>query len=137
MGDRRMRLKQIGFGLTLALSIAFHAHAEDGQVAYDKGNYGSALASWRPMADQGDAISQDNIGSLYALGKGVQQDYAQAIGWFAKAANQGLPKAQFHLGYAYLRGDGVTRDRNMAIAWFRKAAAQGYAPAQSILDQMN
>ncbi|WP_229202591.1 tetratricopeptide repeat protein [Rhizobium rhizogenes] len=83
------------------------------------------------------AASQDNIGSLYALGKGVPQDYAQAIGWFAKAADQGLPKAQFHLGYAYLRGDGVTRDRNMAIAWFRKAAAQGYAPAQSILDQMN
>ncbi|HEY0124337.1 MAG TPA: tetratricopeptide repeat protein [Rhizobium sp.] len=132
-----MRLRQIGLGLTLALSIAFHAQAGDGQAAYDKGDYAGALASWQPLADKGDAVSQDNLGSLYALGKGVPQDYAQAIAWFAKAADQGLPKAQFHLGFAYLRGDGVTRDRNMAIAWFREAAAQGYAPAQSILDRMN
>ncbi|MBB4569729.1 tetratricopeptide repeat protein [Rhizobium leucaenae] len=132
-----MRLRQIGFGLALALSIVFQAHAEDGQAAYERGDYASALAHWQPLAIKGDAASQDGLGSLYALGKGVPQDYAQAIAWFAKAANQGLPKAQFHLGYAYLRGDGVTRDRNTAIGWFRKAAAQGYAPARGILDQMN
>jgi TPR repeat protein len=132
-----MRLRQIGLGLTLAFSIAFHAHADDGQTAYDKGDYAGAIASWQSLADKGDAASQDNLGSLYALGKGVPQDYTLAITWFAKAADQGLPKAQFHIGFAYLRGDGVTRDRNVAIAWFRKAAAQGYAPAQGILDQMN
>jgi len=133
-----MRLKQMGFGLMLAFAVAFQAHAaDDGQSAYDKGDYTGALAHWQPLADKGEPVAQDGVGSLYALGKGVPQDYGQAVSWFAKAADQGLPKAQFHLGFAYLRGDGVARDRNRAIAWFKKAAAQGYAPAQQILDQMN
>ena len=132
-----MKLREIALGLTLALSVAFNAYADDGQSAYDKGDYAAALAYWQPMAKGGDASAQDGLGSLYALGKGVPQDYDKATTWFARAADQGLAKAQFHLGYAYLRGDGVTRDLNIATAWFQKAAAQGYAPAQNILKKMN
>ncbi|MDE1994494.1 MAG: sel1 repeat family protein, partial [Rhizobiaceae bacterium] len=61
-----MKLREIALGLTLALSFAFNAYADDdGQSAYDRGDYAAALAYWQPMARQGDATAQDGLGSLY------------------------------------------------------------------------
>ena len=62
---------------------------DDGQAAYDRGDYATALQLWRPLADQGDASAQSSLGAMYAFGKGVQRDDAVAVTWFRKAAEQG------------------------------------------------
>jgi hypothetical protein len=67
---------------------------------------------------------------MYASGKGVKQDYAEAVKWYRKAAEQGDAKAQFNLGAAYKSGEGVQQDYAEAEKWYRKAAEQGYAGAQ-------
>jgi len=38
--------------------------------------------------------AQNNLGLLYSLGQGVEQDGARAVAWFTKAAEQGDVKAQ-------------------------------------------
>ena len=38
---------------------------EDGATAYAKGDYGTALRLWRPLAEQGDARAQYNLGLMY------------------------------------------------------------------------
>jgi TPR repeat protein len=44
-------------------------------------------ARWyRKAADRGSAVAQNNLGVLYAEGKGVRQDMAEADFWFALAA---------------------------------------------------
>jgi TPR repeat protein len=43
----------------------------------------------RKAADQGDAHAQNNLGFLYATGRGVPQDYIQAHMWFNLAGAQG------------------------------------------------
>jgi TPR repeat protein/serine/threonine protein kinase len=69
-------------------------------------------------------------GEDYRLGRGVAQDYAEALRWFRKAAEQGNAQAQSSIGWLYGHGKGVVQDYVEALRWFRKAADQGHADAQ-------
>jgi TPR repeat protein len=108
---------------------------EDGQAAYQKGDYATALSQWRPLADQGNAYAQAALGKMNEVGQGVPQDDAQAVAWSRKAADQGFAPAQDDLGKMYHKGRGVPRDDAQAVAWFRRAADQGF-PAQFSLGWM-
>ena len=52
---------------------------EDAMAAYEAGDYATAVRSIRPLADQGLAVAQFNLGIMYAQGRGVPQDYAEAL----------------------------------------------------------
>ena len=47
--------------------------------------YAQAVVWYHKAADQGDAGAQFNLGFMYAQGRGVPQDYAQAHMWFSLA----------------------------------------------------
>ena len=116
-----------------ALSLAVCASAgalEDGFAAYKAGDYAKAIALWRPLADAGVAAAQQHIGIMYAEGKGVPQDDAEAAKWLARAAEQGDALAQYDLGASFAQGTGVKQDAELAAKWFRRAANQGMAIAQ-------
>ena len=81
-------------------------------------------------ATQGDTESQCIVGMMYASGKGVPQDYAEALKWFLLAAEQGDPDAQTNLGVVYEDGLGVPQDYAEALKWYRLAAEQGDSSAQ-------
>ena len=120
-------IKAFLLALTLAASLAGTAAAgpfEDGFTAYDNGDYATALRLWRPFADQGNAIAQNNLGIMYANGEGVPQDYAQAVIWYRKAADQGYAKAQLGLGLMYSNGQGVPQDYIQAHMWWNLAASR-------------
>ena len=68
------------------------------------------LADLRARAEAGDATAQLDLGLMYGTGRGVPQDFAEAVGWYRKAAEQGTALAQFALGYAYANGRGVPED---------------------------
>ena len=44
---------------------------DNGWAAYEAGNYVAALKEWRPLAEQGDAFAQSNLGIMYENGQGV------------------------------------------------------------------
>ncbi len=96
----------------------------------------TALREWRPLAEQGNAKAQYNLGVMYDNGQGVPQDYAKAVEWYRKAAEQGYADAQYNLGHMYDKGEGVTQDYAKAMGWYRKAAEQGDADAQHNLGVM-
>jgi TPR repeat protein len=73
---------------------------------------------------------------MYAEGKGVPQDYAEALRWYRKAADQGDAGAQSNLGVMYAKGQGVPQDSAEAARWYRKAADQGEAVGQFNLGGM-
>ena len=60
---------------------------------------------------------------LYAGGRGVPQDDAEAVRWYRLAADQGYAIAQLHLGASYAIGEGVRQDNIAAYMWFSLAAA--------------
>lgn len=84
----------------------------------------------RVRAEQGDAKAQSNLASMYYYGRGVPQDYAEAVRWSRQAADQGDAKAQYSLGLMYYKGQGLPRNDAEAVRWYRKAAEQGYPQAQ-------
>lgn len=87
-------------------------------------------------AERGDAIAQSNLGGMYLEGRGVPQDYSEAVKWFRKAVEQGSASAQSHLGLMYAKGQGVAQDYSKARTWWCKAAEQGHPIAQSNLGFM-
>ena len=119
-----------------ALSPATAADFDKGMTAYRSGDYQAALAEWRPLAESGHAAAQNNLGFMYAKGRGVAQDDAKAIAWYRRAAEQGHSKAQLSLGLVYAEGKGVPQDDAEAAAWYRRAAKQGLADSQYNLGLM-
>ena len=81
-------------------------------------------ASLRPLAEQGNATAQNNLGVMYAKGQGLPQNFAQAVVWYRKAADQGDAGAQFNLGGMYEDGQGVPKDYAQAHMWFSLAASR-------------
>jgi uncharacterized protein len=70
-----------------------------------------SLEQTKAKAEKGDAAAQSALGSMYAKGEGVAQDWAQAKAWFEKAAAQGNAAAQFSIGFMYAQGQGIKQDR--------------------------
>jgi TPR repeat protein len=103
---------------------------EDGMVAYQEKDYLKAIQLWRPLAQAGNAEAQYRLGVMYAEGRGVAPNDAEAALWFERAAEQGEAMAQYNLGASYAEGSGVRKDMATAAKWFRRAADQGVALAQ-------
>lgn len=121
----------LGYG-----SAAIAGPFEDADTAYKAGDYQTAMHFWRPLADQGHARAQYNLGKLYFLGEGVPLDNAQCRYWWLKAADQDHVLAQFNLANMYYFGNGVSKNTAEALKWYRRAAGQGYARAQFNLGLM-
>jgi hypothetical protein len=103
---------------------------EDANDAYHEKAYAKAAELWQPLAEKGDAAAQFSLGTLYAEGKGVEQNDATAFLWFQRAANQGDAAAQYNVGASYAEGAGIGKSDVDAAKWFRRAADQGMAFAQ-------
>ena len=108
----------------------------EGLAAYRAGDYVTAHAEWLPLAREGGAAAQRNVGQLYRLGQGVPRDAAVAANWYRLAAEQGLARAQSNLAAMYLQGDGVEKNPVIAAEWLRRAAAQGHTLSQFNLGLM-
>lgn len=74
-------------------------------AAHDEHGYAQNLKLIRPMAEQGNALAQYNLGVMYASGQGVKQDCREAAKWYRLAAAQGNAMAQHKLGLLYSRPD--------------------------------
>lgn len=87
--------------------------------------YETELKLVRPLAEQGNADAQNRLGAIYAEGRGVSKDDAEASHWYSKAAEQGYGEAQLNLGVLYANGHGVPQDNVRAAMWFRLAEEGG------------
>jgi len=103
---------------------------QKGRLAYEKGDYVTALQIFTPLAERGDLVAQFSLAKMYREGKGVSKDYKAAVKWFNLSAKQGNALAQYHLGVAYSFGLGVVPDYEIALKWYLKSAGQGNAFAQ-------
>jgi TPR repeat protein len=123
--------------LVLGPTYTSSADFDEAVAAYERGDDATAIRELRPLAKQGHATAQINLGVMYANGQGVPQDYAEAVKWYRKAADQELASAQNNLGTMYDMGQGVPQDYAEAARWYRKAAEKGEASSQNNLGVMN
>jgi TPR repeat protein len=120
-----MKLLPALSALAVTALTAAGADFAKGLSAYEKGDYRTALEEWKPLAEEGDAPSEFNVGLLYYDGHGVPQDYPEAVRWFERASERGYTKAQHNLGAMYGVGKGVKRDYVLAYKWLSICTAAG------------
>jgi len=78
--------------IILALSVIAPAAAgplDDADAAIKRRDYATAVRLIRPLAEQGDASAQYNLGVFYDNGLGVPQDKVRAYMWLNLSAAQG------------------------------------------------
>ena len=76
----------------------FGGDFQKGIDAYRKGHNSIAIREWKPLARQGHANAQYNLGVMYDKGHGVPRNKVTAIKWYNRAAEQGVTLAQYTLG---------------------------------------
>jgi hypothetical protein len=103
--------------LSLWLTAAAWAGFDEGVAAYNRGDYKTAIEEWLPVAEQGNARAQYNLGVMFYFGEGVQQDYVAAGEWYEKAAEQGNAAALRSIINMYENGIGVTQNNETAAEW--------------------
>ena len=123
------------FSLLLGVP-SYSADFNKGLTAAQSGDFATALKEWKPLAEEGNAVAQNNLGLMYHNGWGVPQDYKEAVYWYRLAVEQGYAIAQYNLGLMYEKGKGVPQDDKEAVRLYRLAAEQGYADAQGNLGVM-
>ena len=110
-------LRRTALALVLAVLVALPVTAwagmKEGDAAYKRGDYATALREFRPLAEQGVAAAQFYLGINYDKGQGVPQDSVLAHMWFNLAASRFAPGS----------------DRDMAIQ-LRESVAAKMTPAQ-------
>ena len=121
---------------TLAALTSWAGDYQKGVSAYKSGDYATAFKEFAALAEQGNARAQTILGGMYDDGRGVPEDFKQAMKWTTKAAEQGDMYAQYILGNMHGRlrfvigYDYQRQDNQQAAKWYTKAAEQGYAKAQ-------
>jgi len=83
----------------------------------------------RAAAAAGNAAAAYEIGIRYAEGRGVAQNFEEAIRWLDAAAKCGLAPAQYRLGSLYEKGQGTRKDREAARKLYAAAAEKGNGKA--------
>lgn len=127
MGARR--LPAVFLCVSLMWAAAGPAqNVKAGIEAWQKADYAQAVAIWRPLAENGDADAQFNLGQAYRLGRGVKLDLASAKTWLERAALQDHVDAQATLGLL-LFGSGNQAE---GTRWLKQAAEKGEARAMLI-----
>ena len=125
---------QFELGATLDDTLAGTPQDHADAATWSRKAAEQGAAQWyRKAAEQGYAKAQHNLGRLYYMGRGVQQDYAEAVKWYRKAADQGHAQAQCKLGIMYDEGHGVRQNSGEAVKWYRRSAEQGDPISQHLL----
>ena len=129
-----MKTKQLTFILALTFLFLFSGSVygddlQDGGDAYKRKDYKTAYKLFLPLAEQGQASAQYNLGVMYRKGQGVLQDYQEAVRLYRLSAEQGLAEAQTNLGLMYAKGTGLLQDYALAHMWFNLSGSNGYEGA--------
>jgi TPR repeat protein len=92
-------------------------------ILYESSGEFAQATRWFRRAARTSAPAMAEIGHLCATGKGVPQDYNQAVSWYHKAIAADGRSGRYELGLLYEQGFGVPQDRDKAMELYYAVAA--------------
>jgi len=95
------------------------------QKLAEKQDWKAVFEIMYPLALEGNLQAQSNLGMLYNLGRGVDENKELAYWWFSEAAERGSIKAINNLAVMYFNGNNyVKQDTAQAIKLFETSATK-------------
>lgn len=126
---RARRVRALAGTLVLLASLSLLAAPasadalRDGIAAFNRQDYVRAAFLLRPLGENGDPRAQTYLGFMYYYGRGVPQNYEEAVRFYGNAAESGVPLAQYQYGLLFDKGQGVPQDYVLAYVWTNRAVA--------------
>ena len=118
----------------LVATPSFANDFEEGLDAIHGTDYDKALEKLRPLASEGHAAAQYNLGVMYEWGNGVPKDDVKAVKWYRLSAEQSHRDGQNNLGAMYSKGEGVEQNFVEALKWFVISADNGSEGGRKNID---
>jgi len=87
----------------------------------------------KALAESGNTRAMMQLGVMYHLGKGADQNDRLAYQWFEKSAQAGDVLSMVFTGFMLDNGFGVSKDHLNAAVWYLAAARKGNADAMTRL----
>ncbi|MGA9777156.1 MAG: tetratricopeptide repeat-containing serine protease family protein [Verrucomicrobiia bacterium] len=128
-----MKTKSLGWLLFLLMLPIIPLFVQAQKTSHIADKFDPVQSGTVPVneATNPDVLRAQQALQVQSGGRGVAQDFAEAVKWYRKAADQNFAAAQYELGVCYMAGKGVPRDdKAEAAKWYRKAAEQNDADAQ-------
>ena len=110
-----------GVAAALFAAAAPAQTVKSGIEAWQRADYGAAVAAWRPLAEAGNADAAFNLAQAYRLGRGVPINLAAAQTWLERAARKGHVDAQTTLGLLLFDNG----NRTAGLRWLKQSAEAG------------
>ena len=145
----RMKPSILSSLVLLAVFLSgYEAIAQTDMSSYDgavdelnRGNYIEAARQFREIYEGGEEdanASAQKLGELYEYGRGVPQNYKEALKLYQQSAASriSLAVSYISLGRMYQRGLGVPANDRISKSWYHRAAREGYSEAQFKLGEI-
>lgn len=108
------------------IQVAQYILFDDMTVPVEDELFGRAVGYLKTAIAAGRTEAMISYGALFYNGRGVKQDFDEAIHWYREAADCGNPDAVSYMGYMYYYGRGnLDENMEMAYQYFSKAAMLG------------
>jgi len=98
----------------LVISMTHLALGQERTVAAAAATFQKQLTKAR----MGDSRAQNEVGIMYAEGRGTERNVPEGMRWFERSAEQGNARAACNLGLHFAKGLSVTKDVVEAVKWF-------------------
>lgn len=98
---------------------------EEAEICMHEKNYKKAFELFKKCALNGDLIAQHNLGYLYLVGLGTQQDINESIKWYLKSTKQKNPQAYKELALIYETEAFGVKDDKKWFEYMKKSADLG------------
>ena len=130
------RLKQLAEEGSPYAQYELARRYESGDEMLDLNIY-KAMSWYRKSAEQGYALAQHVLGSIYLIGEKVKRNIDETIKWYDKAAQQGFISSQSSLAAVYNTADmGIEKNPEKVLQLAKEPAETGYVLAQTLLGNM-
>lgn len=133
--EENMKTKSLGWLLFLLMLPIIPLFVQAQKTSHIADKFDPVQSGTVPVneATNPDVLRAQQALQVQSGGRGVAQDFAEAVKWYRKAADQNNPDAQIRLATCYNAGLGVAQDFAEGTKWYRKAAEENCAEAQLYL----
>jgi len=131
-----MKFKMIVIIISMAyifVGLARASDMEEGDVAYNKGNFSLAISKYENAVSKGDFTALIPLDLMYKKHEGTKKDFQRVFSFIKESAKNGNESFEIMMASAYVDGYLTERNCSEGVNLYRALAAKGNEVAMNNL----